>query len=74
MRWWRRPGRDPIPLSRRLDLDDLEPATLEVLELDADGRRIGEPAIAQPVGEVAYRRRTHDPTGLAGIWEALERA
>jgi len=74
MRWWRRPGRDPIPLSRRLDLDDLEPATLEVLELDADGRRIGEPPSRQPAGEVAYRRRTHDPTGLAGIWEALERA
>jgi hypothetical protein len=65
MRWaWTR-GEDAI--------EALDPEPLEVVELDADGRLVGPPPARPHVAphEVADRPSRRDPTGLAGIWEAL---
>jgi hypothetical protein len=73
MRWPWRARRDPVPPV--LPLDDIDPATLEILELDDAGHRIGPPDAADDaLREVAYERRLPDPAGLAGLWEALEHA
>ena len=73
MRWPRRRWRGNPLLST--PIEQVDPATLEVLELDAAGHRLGSPP-TQPreIPELHYGRMARDPTGLAGIWEALERA
>ncbi len=55
-----------------IDLDEMEIETLEVIELDESGRRIGSAFRNEgdPIPELAYGRDA-DPTSLAGIWEAL---
>lgn len=73
MRWpWERWPTVP-PLST--PIERIDPATLEVLELDAAGHQLGTPPTEpRDIPELAYGRAGPDPTGLAGIWEALERA
>ncbi|HUF05855.1 MAG TPA: hypothetical protein VMP86_00550 [Candidatus Binatia bacterium] len=58
-----------------IDLDEVELETLEVIELDAAGRRIGSAwrDECDSIPELAYGRDA-DPTSLAGIWEALARS
>ncbi|HEX2884404.1 MAG TPA: hypothetical protein VHQ42_07505 [Candidatus Limnocylindria bacterium] len=72
MRWPWRHRRGSLPLTT--PIERVDPATLEVLELDAAGHRLGTPP-TQPreIPEISYGRAARDPTGLAGIWEALER-
>lgn len=55
-----------------IDLDEVELEALEVIELDAVGRRIGSTwrDDDDAIPELAYGRDP-DPTSLAGIWEAL---
>lgn len=73
MRWPWRARRDPGPPA--VPLDEIDPTALEILELDDGGHRIGPPDPADDaLREVAYERRMPDPTGLAGLWEAIERA
>ena len=54
-----------------IDVVDLE--TLEVVELDADGRLVGPPrrSVDDAIPELPDRPSRRDPTGTAGIWEAL---
>jgi hypothetical protein len=72
MRWFaRRPGRivvDPI--------DRVDPASLEIVEVDGLGRLHGPPEERSEPGapEIGYARREPDPTSLAGVWEAIARA
>lgn len=58
-----------------IDLDEVELEALEVIELDAAGRRTGAAwrESDDPIPELAYGRDP-DPTSLAGIWEALARS
>ena len=57
-----------------IDLDEVELEALEVIELDAAGRRIGSAwRDDDSIPELAYGRDP-DPTSLAGIWEALARS
>lgn len=73
MRWLTR-RRPPAPLS--VAFDNVDPATLEVVELDANGELSGPPSsrtAAQP-REIGYAPRDRDPTGLAGVWEAIARS
>ncbi len=65
-------------LSRRRDLQQMaepiervDPATLEVVELDATGDLRGPAPERAPRPEIAYAPRDRDPTGLAGVWEAI---
>lgn len=78
MRWpWTRGEAPDRPAARRLDtvdaIDTLDPDTLEVIELDAVGRLVGPPR--WPVDDAPRELTDHpsrrDPTGTAGIWEAL---
>lgn len=71
MRWRRRSGTAP----RARGLDALDPEALEVIELDAAGRRLGAPAATtdDAPAEMAYRPGP-DPTSLAAIWEAIGRS
>jgi hypothetical protein len=58
-----------------MPIETVDPTTLEVLELDAAGHRLGEaPPRRAVIPELGYGCMARDPTGLAGIWEALERA
>lgn len=62
------------PLS--VAIDRVDPATLEVVALDADGQLSGPPpsrTAAEP-REIGYAPRDRDPTGLAGVWEAIARS
>ena len=78
MRWpWMR-GEAPDRSSERLRgtvdaIDTVDPGTLEVIELDADGRLVGPPR--RPADDAPRELTDHpsrrDPTGTAGIWEAL---
>jgi len=52
-------------------IERVDPATLEVIELDATGTIHGPTSDPAPRPEVAYAPRDRDPTGLAGVWEAL---
>ncbi len=74
MRWPRRRRRASLPLAT--PIEQVDPATLEVVELDAAGHRLGDerPPARSVIPELGYGRMARDPTGLAGIWEALERA
>ena len=57
------------PLAEPIEGIDL--ATLEVVELDADGGMCAPSPDRAPAPEIAYAPRDRDPTGLAGVWEAL---
>lgn len=78
MRWpWTRgetPDRSAEPLRHTADaIDTLDLESLEVVELDADGRLLGparRPA-ENALRELADHPSGGDPTGTAGIWEAL---
>lgn len=71
MRWpWTRPEATHRPLE---PIDLVDPGTLEVVELDADGHPVGVrrwPA-DDAIPELPDRPSRRDPTGTAGIWEAL---
>jgi hypothetical protein len=78
MRWpWTRgeaPDHSADPCRDTVDaIDTVDLATLEVIELDAEGRLVGLPR--QPADDAIRELTDHpsgrDPTGLAGIWEAL---
>ena len=73
MRWLMR-RRRPAPLS--VAIDTVDPATLEVVALDADGQLHGpRPSrTAAAPREIGYAPRDRDPTGLAGVWEAIARS
>jgi hypothetical protein len=69
MRWLR--ASKPRPVSEPLELVDT--ATLEVIELDTDGR-LQAPAATQrgpDLFEIGYAPRRRDATGVAGLWEAV---
>lgn len=69
MRWLSR-RRHLQPLAE--PIDRIDPATLEVIELDTTGGVHGPPPPDHdPAPEIAYAPRDRDPTGLAGVWEAL---
>jgi hypothetical protein len=71
MRWLSR-RRHPPPLAE--PIERIDPATLEVVELDVAGALHGPPAdrsVALRPREIAYAPRDRDPTSLAGVWEAL---
>jgi hypothetical protein len=73
MRWFTR-RRPPAPLS--VAIDRVDPATLEVVEIDPNGELSGPPpsrTAAEP-REIGYAPRDRDPTGLAGVWEAIARS
>ena len=78
MRWpWTRgeaPDHAAEPLRGTVDaIDTVDIEGLEVVEFDAEGRLVGPAAErAHPAPrEVADRPSRRDPTGTAGIWEAL---
>jgi hypothetical protein len=78
MRWpWMRgeaPDRAAEPFRDAVDaIDTVDPATLEVIELDAEGRLVGPPRwpADDAIRELSDHPSGRDPTGLAGIWEAL---
>ena len=78
MRWpWTRgeaPDRSAEPLRDTVDaIDTVDFDTLEVIELDADGRLVGPPRgpADDAIRELTDHPSRRDPTGLAGIWEAL---
>jgi hypothetical protein len=68
MRWLSRRRRLPLPVE---PIEAIDLATLEVVELDADGGVRGPSPDRAPAREIAYGPRDRDPTGLAGVWEAL---
>jgi hypothetical protein len=78
MRWpWTR-GEAPDPAAEVLRgavdaIDTVDIEGLEIVELDAAGRLVGPAAgRAHPAPrEVADRPPRRDPTGTAGLWEAL---
>jgi hypothetical protein len=73
MRWFMR-RRPPASLS--VAIDRVDPATLDVVEIDANGELSGPSpsrTAAEP-REIGYAPRDRDPTGLAGVWEAIARS
>lgn len=68
MRWLSRSRHLP-PVVEPIEAIDL--ATLEVVELDVEGGLRGPSPDRAPPPEIAYAPRDRDPTGLAGVWEAL---
>jgi hypothetical protein len=71
MRWYaRRPQGALLSVE---PIDRVDPATLEVVAVDDDGRLHGPPPAPSDCGprEIGYAPRDRDPTGLAGVWEAL---
>lgn len=71
MRWpWTRDEATDRPLE---PIDMVDPETLEVVELDADGHLVGVPRrpADDEIPELPDRPSRRDPTGTAGIWEAL---
>jgi hypothetical protein len=66
--------RHPAPLS--VAIERVDPTTLEVVAIDADGQLSGPPPSrtdAEP-REIGYAPRDRDPTGVAGVWEAIARS
>lgn len=53
-----------------IELTDL--ASLEIVEVDADGRLHATPEHHPDLREVGYAPRHRDPTGVAGLWEAMD--
>ena len=78
-RWTRheRAGRSEEPLDAAVTaieaIDTVDPETIEVVELDADGHLVGAPRwpADDAIPELPDRPSRRDPTGTAGIWEAL---
>lgn len=71
MRWFaRRPRHASLAVE---PIDRIDPATLEIVALDDEGRMVGPaPQLSDPgPREIGYAPRDRDPTGLAGVWEAL---
>jgi hypothetical protein len=68
MRWLSRRRHAPPPVE---PIEAIDLATLEVVELDADGGLRGPSPGRAPAPEIAYAPRDRDPTSLAGLWEAL---
>lgn len=78
MRWpWTRgeaPDRSEELLRDTVDaIDTVDFDTLEIIEIDADGRLVGPPRWPADHGppELTDHPSRRDPTGTAGIWEAL---
>lgn len=78
MRWpWTRgeaPDRSVDALHAPVDaIDAVNLEALEVIELDADGRLVGLPRWPEDDAprELSDHPTRRDPTGTAGIWEAL---
>lgn len=57
-------------------LSEVDPATLEVVEVDARGRLAAIPRWRDDDGprEVPYATGARDPGSLAGVWEGLARS
>jgi hypothetical protein len=74
MRWpWSHEPRRRPSAGRLGGLDGLDPATLETIEVDADGQLVPGPKRLGPAtAEPAYRPG-RDGTGVAGIWSAFVR-
>lgn len=54
-------------------LAELDPTTLEVISLEpGEGQRARRWVEDDALHEVRYARSGGDPTGTAGIWQALE--
>lgn len=71
MRWPWSPDRPNDELTT--PLADLDPATLEFISLEpGDGQRPRGWTEDDALHEVHYARGGADPTGVAGIWRALE--
>lgn len=71
MRWPSR-RRATHPLSE--PIERIDPGTLEVVEIDAEGTLHRPPVdrtAAREPREIAYAPRDRDPTSLAAVWEAL---
>ena len=71
MRWPWTPG---AATDRPLEpIDTVDPETLEVVEIDADGHLVGASrwSADDAIPELPDRPSRRDPTGTAGIWEAL---
>ena len=71
MRWpWTRGAATDRPLE---PIDTVDVGSLEVVELDADGHLAGAPRgpADDAIPELPDRPSRRDPTGTAGIWEAL---
>jgi hypothetical protein len=79
MRWFHWPDRHPDlrPADHRPGLatpiDELDPTTLEVVEVDAAGRLRGLPRWPDDdsLRETAYAAAAPDGTSSRGIWTAL---
>jgi hypothetical protein len=71
MRW--RWTRDEATDRTQEPIDTVDPESLEVIELDADGHLVGAPRwpADDAIPELPDRPSRRDPTGTAGIWEAL---
>jgi hypothetical protein len=54
-------------------LESVDPGSLEVVELDTRDRLHGPMPERREtlLAEIGYAPRRHDPTGVAGLWEAL---
>ena len=74
MRWIARRAR-PVPETPE-SIDWIDPTTLEVIALDDEGRLVGPPPEPSKPGprEIGYAPRDRDPTGIAGVWEAIARS
>jgi len=68
MRWLSRRRHAPLLVE---PIEGIDLATLEVVELDTAGALHGPSPDRAPPPEIAYAPRDRDPTGLAGVWEAL---
>ena len=71
MRW--RWTRDEATDRTQRRIDTVDPESLEVIELDADGHLVGafRRLVDDAIPELPDRPSRRDPTGTAGIWEAL---
>lgn len=64
------------PAALSVAIDSVDPATLEVVAIDADGQLSGPPPSRTDAEapEIGYAPRDRDPTGVAGVWEAIARS
>ena len=69
LRPWRRPPPFRPSIAEPLDHTDLD--SLEIVEVDAEGRLTAAPERRAELHEVGYAPRHRDATGVAGLWEAL---
>lgn len=75
-RGWRGGRRGAVIASVLAPLSEVDAATLEVVEVDARGRRTAIPRWHDDDGprEVPYAAGARDPGSLAGVWEGLARS